>query len=146
MSDTTFDPTRYKLPPGKITYTRFSVGGNLAPEEAGAVVAAMHDAGIADDDIKILTVADRDRFDVPETGGGLRGFFQRLTASTGGDLDLLKAIRRDLDAGLLSIEIRQCADEDRRNQVADILRQHGARHVFYLSGPTIVSLDGEPLG
>ena len=145
MSDTTWDSTRY-APSGKITYQRFAVVGSVAPDAAEATVADLQAAGASDDEIVILTEADRDRFDVPERGGGFGGWLQRLTASTGGDLDMLTAARRELDAGRRFIEVKNCRDEDRRKRMADIFRQHDARRLTYLNAASIDSLDGEPLG
>ena len=145
MSDTAFDPTRF-APQGQVTYQRFSIVGSVKPDDAGAPVCDLRDAGIGDDEIVILTVADRDRFDVPEKGGGIRGFVQRFTASTGGDLDFLAAARQELDAGRYFVEARIGRDEDRRTRIADLFRRYGARRLSYLNAGSIDSLDGEPLG
>jgi hypothetical protein len=93
--------------------------------------------GIADDAIWVLTDDRRDDFELPVEGGGLRGTVQRAVHSLGYELDLLRALRDELQPGRVLVRVDDMGDAELRKKVAEAYWRHGGSHVSYLSRFTI---------
>lgn len=146
MTDTTGDLSRYEPPTGPLTYPTDCVIGIVPVDQVQALIDAIKADGVGEDAITVVPATRRDDLAAPLKASGVKGFVNRLTASTGGDLDLAKIITRDLQPGHVALESNVGDDEALRYRVGDAHRQHQAIHVNYMGRRAIESLDGEMLG
>ena len=146
MTDTTGDLSRYEPPAGETHYPTDCVIGIVPVEQAQALIDAVRAAGAGDDAITVQPADRRDDLAAELRAGGVKGFINRLTASTGGDLDVATALQRDLLPGRVALATNVGDDEALRYRVGDAYRQHQAIHVNYMGRRAIESLDGEMLG
>ena len=146
MTETTGDLSRYEPPSGGLHYPADSVIGIVPVEQAQPLIDAVRAAGAGEDAIIVVPAGRRDDLAAELKAGGVRGFVNRLTASTGGDLDVARVIERDLQPGRVALATNVGNDEALRYRVGDAYRQHQAIHVNFMGRHAIESLDGEMLG
>ena len=146
MTKTTGDLSRYEPPPGATSYPTDSVIGIVPVEQAQGLIDAVRAAGVAEAAVMVVPAGRRNDLAASLSEGGVKGFINRLTASTGGDLDVARIIQRDLQPGTVALATNVGDDESLRYRVGDAYRQHQAVHVNYLGRHAIESLDGEMLG
>ena len=146
MTETAGDLSRYAPPPGDLSYPTDSVIGIVPVDQAQALIDAVRAAGITDDAILVVPADRRDDLAASVGGSGFKGFINRLTASTGGDLDVANVMERDLQPGWVALGTNVGNDESLRFRVGEMYRQHQATHVNYMGRRAIESLDGEILG
>ena len=146
MTESTGDLSRYEPPPGELNYPTDCVIGIVPVERARELIDAVRAAGAGEDAITVVPADRRDDLASPLRASGVRGFVNRLTASTGGDLDVATVIERDLQPGRVGLATNVGNDEALRYRVGDAYRQHQATHVNYMGRHAIESLDGEMLG
>jgi len=130
---TSGDLATYNPPAGKLHYPANSVVGVVGANQALALLAALTAAGSTDDKMHVILPARRDDFDVPVTGGGVRGAAKRVVADLGGTLDLVKALRDGLQPGRSLVQVRVSRDAEARARTAATFWRFGGTQVHYLT-------------
>jgi hypothetical protein len=147
MTDASGDLSRYEAPAGELDYPIDCVIGIVPVEHVAGLIDAARAEGVDDDAVRIVPPDRRDDFAVQLRGGGVKGAVRRLISSTGGDLDLITALIRDLQPGRLAVAIRVGDHDDGlKDRIATAFQQHRGIHVNYLGKRAIETLDGEMLG
>jgi hypothetical protein len=128
--------------PGRRPYPLHKVAAAVAPGETDGVVAALVDAGFAQDRIEVVTSEDVADLNEPVGGSGIRGFLTRFKLSLGDDLDEVEQARQELTYGhaLVLVMVDGTAEQERAHAV---LREHGGHSMRYFGRWAITTYDDD---
>jgi hypothetical protein len=128
--------------PGRRPYPLHKVAAAVAPGETDSVVAALVDAGFAQDRIEVVTSEDVADLNEPVGGSGIRGFLTRFKLSLGDDLDEVEQARQELTYGhaLVLVMVDGTAEQERAHAV---LREHGGHSMRYFGRWAITTYDDD---
>ena len=134
---------RYLAVPGILHYPTHCVVGVVPEDRASALIATAIAEGLRQEAITVILANRRDDFELKLTGGGLRGFIERVISSTGGDLDLITDWYQALEPGNVLVAIKVGTDEPLRHRIAGCMRQHDGRWINFLTQRSIETMDYE---
>ena len=120
---------------------RHKIAAAIDPDRVEELHAALATAGMDGDRVDVVTADDDIAPDEPVGGPGLPGFFARLGLRLGGDLDAMTQARFELSQGHVLVLVAVNNDAE-RDQVREILRDHGGHSMRYFGHWTIITLDG----
>jgi hypothetical protein len=128
--------------PGRRPYPLHKVAAAVAPGETDGVVAALVDAGFAQDRIEVVTSEDVADLNEPVGGSGIRGFLTRFKLSLGDDLDEVEQARQELTYGhaLILVMVDGTTEQERAHAV---LREHGGHSMRYFGRWAITTYDDD---
>jgi hypothetical protein len=128
--------------PGRRPHPLHKVAAAVAPGETDGVVAALVDAGFAQDRIEVVTSEDVADLNEPVGGSGIRGFLTRFKLSLGDDLDEVEQARQELTYGhaLVLVMVDGTAEQERAHAV---LREHGGHSMRYFGRWAITTYDDD---
>ncbi len=128
--------------PGRRPYPLHKVVAAVARSETDGVVAALTEAGFAQDRIEVVTAEDVSDLDEPIGGSGIRGFLTRFSLSLGDELDEIEQARQELTYGhaLVLVMVNGMAEQDRAHAV---LREHGGHAMRYFGRWATTTYEGD---